>query len=70
MQCQRSENYLVHLNVLEFCNNAYVLLIGKALHVFNNDDVTVRALTILVKSLCGVKEGSVDRDSTIFVPDI
>jgi hypothetical protein len=70
IQCQRPENYLVHLNILEFCNSACVVPIGKTLHVFYNDDITVKVSTIQVKSLCGTEEGTVDRDSAIFVPNI
>jgi hypothetical protein len=54
----------------EFCNSACVVPIGKALHVCNIDGITVKGSTVLVKSLCSIKEGTVDRDSTIFVPDI
>jgi hypothetical protein len=56
--------------MLEFCNSACVVPIGEALHVFNIGGITVKALTILVESLCGIKEGGADRDSTMFVLDI
>ena len=56
--------------MFEFCNSACIVLIGKALHVCNIDGITVKGSTVLVKSLCNIKEGTVDRDSTIFVPYI
>jgi hypothetical protein len=63
-------NYLVHLNTLQYCNIACVTPIGKALHVSSNVGITMKASTVLVKSLCGIKEGSVDTDSSILVQDI
>jgi hypothetical protein len=70
IQCQRPDNYLVHLIVLEYCNSECVVALGKALRVVNSGGITVKASTILVKSLCGITEGIVDTKSTIFVQDI
>jgi hypothetical protein len=55
--------------LLEYCNSECVVAIGKALLAVNNGGITVKASTILVKSLCGITEGSVDTKSTIFVQD-
>jgi len=55
---------------LKFYKSASVVPIGRALHFLNIDGIAVKALTVLVKSLCSIKEGGVDIDSTIFVPDI
>jgi hypothetical protein len=62
--------YLVHLNMLEFCNSTCVVPIGKALHVVDIDGGTVKASAVLVQSLCSITEGSADRDSAISLPDI
>jgi len=67
IHCQQPKNYLVHLNMLEFFNSACVGPIHRALRVLNSDGITVNASTILVKSLCSIKEGTVDRDSTVYV---
>jgi hypothetical protein len=62
-------NYLVHLNTLEYCNIACVTPIGRVLHVSNNVGIMMEASTVLVKYLCGIKEGSVDTDSSVLVQD-
>jgi hypothetical protein len=66
IQCQRLENYLVYFNVLEYYNSACVVTTGTALQVVNNGGITAKASTVLVKSLCGIKEGGVDTNGTIF----
>ena len=61
IHCQQQ----IQLSVLKFCNSACVVPIGRALHSLNIDGITVKALTIQVKSLCSIKEGSVDGDSCL-----
>jgi hypothetical protein len=57
--------------MLEYCNSACVVFIGKALCVVSNGGIMVKDSTILVKSLCSVKEGGgVDTNGTVCVHDI